>query len=151
MGAVLGTVTAVALLATVGGAMSHLDASDNFRDVASNPTAFTQPLEALPYRESVSPDGLGGYSTVIEQVGKIVSISDRTLTAASTDGTVKTYVITPRTTAVTLGTGQNRRADLHFSVDEVVSIVGTVRDGTVVATVVAEQATANGNGPPMDG
>jgi hypothetical protein len=151
MGAVLGTVTAAALLAAAGGTMSHLAASDNVRDVAPNPTVFTQPLEAFPYRESVGPDGLSGYTTVIEQVGKIVSISDRTLTAASTDGTIRTYVITPRTTAVTLGTGQNPGANLQFSVDEVVTIVGTVTDGTAVATVVAEQATANGNGPPMDG
>ena len=131
--------------------MSHSPASDKSRDVAPNPTAFSQRLETLPYREFVSPDGRGGYTTVIEQVGKVVSTSDGTLTAASTDGTVKTYVITPRTTAVTLGAGQNPGANLHFSVDEVVTIVGTVEDGSAVATVVAEQSTANGNGPPMDG
>lgn len=131
--------------------MSNLAASDNSSDVAPNPTAFTQPLAAFAYREYVSPDGRGGYTTVIEQVGKVVSISDRTLTATSTDGTVKTYAITPWTTAVTLVAGQNRTAEMSFSVDEVVSIVGTVKDGTAVATVVAEQATANGNGPPMDG
>ena len=131
--------------------MSQSPASDMPRDVAPNPTAFTQRLPTLPYREFVSPDGRGGYTTVIEQVGKVVSTSDGTLTAASTDGTVKTYVITPRTTAVTLGARQNPGANLRFSVDEVVTIVGTVKDGTAVATVVAEQATANGNGPPMDG
>jgi hypothetical protein len=131
--------------------MGHSPASDTSRDVAPNPTAFTQRLETLPYREFASSDGRGAYTTVIEQVGKVVSTSDGTLTAASTDGTVKTYVITSRTTAVTLGAGQNLGAHLRFSVDEVVTIVGTVKDGTAVATVVAEQATANGNGPPMDG
>jgi hypothetical protein len=148
--AFLRTVTAGVLVAAVGGAASHWATSDNSRDVAPASTA-TQSLRVAPFRQVVSPDGRGGYQTAVEQVGKVVAISDSSLTAASSDGTTKTYLVTPRTTAVSLGPDHNGWASAQFTVNDVVSIVGIVENGTAIATVIADQAIANGNGPPMDG
>jgi hypothetical protein len=146
----LRTVTAAVLLAAVGGAASHRATPDNSRDVAPT-TSATQSLQVAPFRQFVSPDGRGGYQTAVEQVGKVVAISDSSLTAASSDGTTKTYLMTPSTTAVSLGSDHNGWASAQFTVNDVVSIVGIVDDGTATATVIAAQAIANGNGPPMDG
>lgn len=70
---------------------------------------------------------------------------------ASADGTVRAYVITTFTTAVTVVSTESRWARAQFDVGGIVLVVGTVNDGIAVATVVAEQGTANGTGPPMDG
>jgi hypothetical protein len=152
MNRTIGAATAMVLLAAaLGGAMSSWIASYDSTAVSPDPTTFTRSLDSAPLRESVTPDGQGGYTTVVEQVGRVVSVSDSSLIVASADGTVKTYVITTETTVVTVAATESTRTRMQFEVSEIVSVVGTVEDGITVATVVANQGTANGNGPPMDG
>jgi hypothetical protein len=87
----------------------------------------------------------------VSQVGRLVAVTPTTVTAESVDGFARTYVITPETNAITAAGGAVGGAATSFAVDDEVSIVGVVRDGTVVATAVAHQQVSNLNGPPMDG
>jgi hypothetical protein len=146
MRTVLRTMSAGALLAAVGGVAGQWVTADDSRDVTPISSAFTETLHVTPLGTVASPDDRSSYT-----VGKVVAISASSLTAVSSDGTINTYRITPRTTAVTLAPANNIGAGSQFTINEIVAIVGTVNDGTVTATVIADQAMANGNGPPMDG
>ena len=87
----------------------------------------------------------------VSQVGKLVSVTPTSVTAESVDGFARTYVITPETNAITAAGSAVGAAATSFAVDDEVSIVGVLRDGTAVATAVAHQQVSNLNGPPMDG
>jgi predicted PurR-regulated permease PerM len=87
----------------------------------------------------------------VSQVGRLVAVTSTTVTAESLDGFARTYVITPETNAITAAGSAVGGAATSFAVDDEVSIVGVVRDGTAVATAVAHQQVSNLNGPPMDG
>ncbi|KAA0092695.1 hypothetical protein CIW49_28255 [Mycolicibacterium sp. P1-18] len=87
----------------------------------------------------------------VSQVGRLVAVTPTTVTAESVDGFARTYVITPETNAITAAGSAVGGAATSFAVDDQVSIVGVVRDGTAVATAVAHQQVSNLNGPPMDG
>ena len=87
----------------------------------------------------------------LSQVGRLVAVTPTTVTAESVDGFARTYVITPETNAITAAGSAVGGAATSFAVDDEVSIVGIVRDGTAVATAVAHQQVSNLNGPPMDG
>lgn len=85
----------------------------------------------------------------VSQQGRVVAVTDDSLTAQSADGSARTYALTPQTTSVTAGGGVGREA-VPFAVNDEVSIVGEVRDGAIVATAVAAHAVSNLDGPPMD-
>lgn len=87
--------------------------------------------------------------TPINQDGRIIAVTDSSVTAMGADGVARTFVVTPDTTAVT-ATGGGGTAASSFAVNDEVSIVGEVRNGTAVATALAAHAVTNLNGPPMD-
>jgi len=87
----------------------------------------------------------------VSQEGRLVAVSPTSVTAQSVDGFARTYLVTSETNAITATGSKIGAAGTTFAVNDVVSIVGVVRDGTAVATAVAEQQVSNLNGPPMDG
>jgi len=89
-------------------------------------------------------------SQSVSQDGRIVALSDTSVTAVSADGLSRTYLVTPETTAVTPQGGQAGAANVSFTVNDEVSIVGEFRNGTPVATAVAAREVSTLNGPPMD-
>jgi hypothetical protein len=87
----------------------------------------------------------------VSQEGRLVAVTPTSVTAESVDGFARTYVITSETNAITAGGSMIGGAAMSFAVDDEVSIVGIVRNGTAVATAVAAKQVSNLNGPPMDG
>jgi hypothetical protein len=87
----------------------------------------------------------------VSQEGRLVAVSPTSVTAQSVDGFARTYLVTSETNAITAKGSTIGAAGTTFAVNDVVSIVGVVRDGTAVATAVADQQVSNRNGPPMDG
>jgi hypothetical protein len=59
-------------------------------------------------------------------------------------------VFNAETNALTVHGSLIGGAGTSFAVNDEVSIVGVVRNGTAVATAVAEKQVSNLNGPPMD-
>jgi hypothetical protein len=86
----------------------------------------------------------------VSQEGKLVAVSPTSVTAQSVDGFARTYVINSETNAITERGSLIGGAGTTFEVNDEVSIVGVVRDGTAVATAVADKQVSNLNGPPMD-
>jgi hypothetical protein len=87
----------------------------------------------------------------ISQEGRLVAVSPTSMTAESADGFARTYVIDSQTNAITTKGSLIGGAATAFAVNDEVAIVGVVRDGTAVATAVAQKQVSNLNGPPMDG
>lgn len=87
----------------------------------------------------------------ISQEGRIVAVSPTSVTAESVDGFARTYVIDSQTNAITMQGSLVGGAATAFAINDEVAIVGIVRDGTAVATAVAEKQVSNLDGPPMDG
>jgi hypothetical protein len=87
----------------------------------------------------------------VSQEGRLVAVSPTSVTAQSVDGFARTYLVTSETNAITANGSKIGGAGTTFAVNDVVSIVGVVRDGTAVATAVADQSVSKLNGPPMDG
>lgn len=90
-------------------------------------------------------------SQSVSQEGRLVAVTPTSVTAQSIDGFARTYVINAETNAITEHGSLIGSAATAFEVNDEVSIVGVVRDGTVVATAVADKQVSNLNGPPMDG
>jgi hypothetical protein len=90
-------------------------------------------------------------SQSVSQEGRLVAVTPTSVTAQSVDGFARTYVVNAETNAITEHGSLIGAAGTTFAVNDVVSIVGVVRDGTAVATAVADQQVSNLNGPPMDG
>ncbi len=87
----------------------------------------------------------------VSQQGKLVAVSPTSVTAQSVDGFARTYVVNSETNAITEHGSLIGGAGTSFAVNDEVSIVGIVRDGTAVATAVADKQVSDLNGPPMDG
>ena len=79
-----------------------------------------------------------------------MAVSPTSVTAQSIDGFARTYVINSETNAITASGSLIGGTGASFAVNDEVSIVGIVRDGTAVATAVADKQVSNLNGPPMD-
>ena len=100
-------------------------------------------------RQPVGQPSVEGGATS-NQTGRVLAVSDTSMTAQSPDGIVRTYELTPATAKITddgAGTGS---APDQFAVNQVVTIVATVDQGTATATAVADQRVASGQGAPMD-
>lgn len=82
--------------------------------------------------------------------GRLIAVTDDSLTAQSPDGQIRTYAITPNTTGITDSGGQMLSTAIPFAVNDEVTIIGTQRGDSAVATVVAAKAVTDGAGPPMD-
>ena len=78
------------------------------------------------------------------------SVADDSLTAQSADVVVQTYVISPNTAGITESAGQTTSTAASFAVNDEVIVVGTHQVGTVVATAVTDQSTANPASRPME-
>ncbi len=79
----------------------------------------------------------------VSQQGTLIAVSAGSVTARSRDGITRTYVVTPQTAVIT-------RAGSQFTVNDEVDIIGTVQNGTVLATAMAHRELGHGDGPPMD-
>lgn len=134
---VIGTIAASVALGGVGAAVGvHLLGGDS-------PTASTDSDVTMRVAQQEPRS--------FSQQGTIVAINAESLTTRSPgDASVQTYRITPDTTAITTEGGQSASLDSLFAVHDTVAIVGTVRNGTIVATAVADLDAANLAGPPMD-
>ena len=87
----------------------------------------------------------------VSQEGRIVAVSANSVTARSDDGFARTYVVDAQTNAITEHGSIVGSAGSAFAVNDEVSIVGVVQNGTAIATAVADKQVSNLNGPPMDG
>ena len=88
-------------------------------------------------------------SQPVRQEGTVIAVSPGWVTARSGNGYVRTFRVTPNTTLIGHG-GRSSTAAAYFAVNDYVDIVGTIQDGTALATAVAAGDAAHGNGPPMD-
>ncbi len=79
----------------------------------------------------------------VSQEGTLIAVSAGSVTARSRDGITRTYLVTPQTAVIT-------RAGSQFTVNDEVDIIGTIQNGTALATAVAHRDLGHGNGPPMD-
>lgn len=86
----------------------------------------------------------------ISQEGTLVAVSDNSVTARGADGWDRTYVVNADTAAITGAGSQVGSAGSTFAVNDEVSIVGVMLDGTPVATAVAARSVSSLSGPPMD-
>ena len=75
----------------------------------------------------------------VTQQGTVIALGPNSLTTQSPNGLTQTYRITPSTEAIT-----------PVEVNDEVTVVGTRRDGNVVATAVAEQSAVGATGRPME-
>ncbi|OBG28770.1 hypothetical protein [Mycobacterium sp. 852002-51057_SCH5723018] len=89
-------------------------------------------------------------SQPVRQEGTVIAVSADSVTARSANGYTQTYRVTPNTTVISRGVGQPASAASHFTVNDQVDIVGTIQDGTALATAVADRGESNGDGAPMD-
>jgi hypothetical protein len=89
-------------------------------------------------------------SQPVRQEGTVIAVSADSVTARSANGYTQTYRVTPNTTVISRGGGQPASAASHFTVNDQVDIVGTIQDGTALATAVADRGVSNGEGSPMD-
>ncbi|MCV7117933.1 DUF5666 domain-containing protein [Mycobacterium nebraskense] len=88
-------------------------------------------------------------SQSVRQEGTVIAVSAGSVTARSVNGYTQTYLVTPNTTLIGHG-GQPATATPHFTVNDHVEIVGTIQDGTALATAVADRDAGHGEGSPMD-
>jgi len=86
----------------------------------------------------------------VRQEGTVIAVSADSVTARSADGFTQTYLVTPNTTLIIAGDGRSVTAASHFAINDHVDIIGTIRNGTALATTVADREATNGNGSPMD-
>jgi hypothetical protein len=86
----------------------------------------------------------------VSQLGTLVAVTPESLTARSSDGFARTYLINAQTTAITDGGSRVGSVGSAFVVNDEVSILAVIRDGTAIATTVAGRAVSDLSGPPMD-
>jgi hypothetical protein len=89
-------------------------------------------------------------SQPVSQEGAVVAATVGSVTARSANGYTQTYLVTPDTTVIAHGSGQQGTAAPHFTVNDRVVILGTIRGGRLFATTVAYRDAGNGAGTPMD-
>ncbi|MCV7090143.1 hypothetical protein [Mycobacterium interjectum] len=83
----------------------------------------------------------------VRQQGTVIAVSADSVTARSADGYTQTYLVTPNTAFIT---SRSAIAASHFAINDHVDIIGTIRNGTALATAVADRDMTNGDGSPMD-
>jgi hypothetical protein len=108
-------------------------------------------VDASPTAVREAPAPAPASPQPLRQQGRLVAVSPTSVTAESVDGFARTYLIDAETNAITEAGSTIGGAATTFKVDDVVSIVGVLRNGTAVATAVADQRVSNLDGPPMDG
>ena len=86
----------------------------------------------------------------ISQEGRLIDVTPTSVTAQGVDGVARTYLVNADTNAITVAGSRVGDTAGAFTVNDEVSIVGVVRDGTAVATAVAHREVTALNGPPMD-
>jgi len=96
-----------------------------------------------------APDAVSAPQPVSQQ-GTLVAVTPDSLTARSSDGVARTYLINAETTAITDGGSRVGSAGSSFVVNDEVSILAVIRDGKAIATTVADRAVTDLSGPPMD-
>lgn len=121
---------AVAFAAVVAALAVHI--------VGGSPTAAREATQPAVVEQPVS------------QQGRLLAVSPTSVTAQSVDGFARTYLITAQTNAITEQGSVIGGAGTTFAVNDEVSIVGVVSNGTAIATAVAGQRVSDLNGPPMD-
>ncbi|KAA0080470.1 hypothetical protein CIW52_22825 [Mycolicibacterium sp. P9-64] len=89
-------------------------------------------------------------SQPVSQQGTLVAVTPDSLTARSADGVARTYQINAQTTAITDSGSRVGAASSAFVVNDEVSILAVIHDGTAVATTVAGRDVSDLSGPPMD-
>lgn len=89
-------------------------------------------------------------SQPVRQQGTIIAVSAGSVTARSANGYTQTYLVTPNTALITRSGSQHATVTSHFAINDRVDIVGTIRNGTAMATAVADRDMTDGAGPPMD-
>ncbi len=85
----------------------------------------------------------------LSQQGRLIAVTPHSLTTQGADGSLRTFGITPNTTAIT-GSGQSGSPTSSFDVNDEVVVVGTRQGDTVVATAVADKEAVGPQGRPMD-
>jgi hypothetical protein len=103
---------------------------------------------SVPYGQG-APDAATTAQPVSQQ-GTLVAVSPDSVTARSSNGFARTYQINAETTAITGAGSRIGSAASAFDVNDEVSILGVIRDGTAIATTVAGLAVSDLSGPPMD-
>ena len=88
--------------------------------------------------------------TPVQQVGRIVAVTEDSVTTRAHDGTVMTFLITPNTNKIGTPATGNSSAATQFVPDQLVTVVGKIQNGTTVATALADDAATGPDGPPMD-
>jgi hypothetical protein len=111
-------------------------------DLAAGQQPTPVAAQQVPAADSAVPN------RTVQTVGQVVAISPESITTRNTDGTTTTFAITPATTQIN---SDGPAAGAPFSIDETVTVLGVVSNGTPVATALAEQAAADGTAAPMDG
>lgn len=89
-------------------------------------------------------------SQPVSQEGTVIAVTADSVTARSANGYTQTYRVTPDTTVISHGASQRAIGATRFTVNDRVDIVGTIEDGTALATTVADRDQGHGDGPPMD-
>lgn len=93
--------------------------------------------------------GSAPVSQPVRQEGTVIAVSADSVTARSADGYTQTYLVTPNTAFITSGQ-RSASAASRFAINDHVAIIGTIRNGTALATAVADRDVINGSGSPMD-
>jgi hypothetical protein len=86
----------------------------------------------------------------VHQQGTLIAVSAGSMTARSPNGYTPTNLVPLNIIVIGTGDGRPMTATPHFSVNDQVDIVGTIEDGTALATAVADSNAGCGDGPPMD-
>jgi hypothetical protein len=86
----------------------------------------------------------------ISQQGTVVAVSADSVTARSSNGFARTYLVNANTTAITDAGSRMGSASSAFAVNDEVSIFAVVQGGTAIATAVARRELSDLGGPPMD-
>lgn len=96
------------------------------------PDASSAAAQPAPVQRAAMPQPVTAQGTVI-------AVTSDSLTAQSPNGVTQTFAITPSTNTIT-----------PVEVNDEVTVVGTRRGSSVVATAVAEQSAVGSQGRPMD-
>jgi hypothetical protein len=101
-----------------------------------------------PHRQN-TPDAVSPPEQISQQ-GTLVAVSADSVTARSSNGFARTYLVNANTTAITDTGSRIGSASSAFAVNDEVSIFAVVQGGTAIATAVAHRELAHLGGPPMD-
>ncbi len=86
----------------------------------------------------------------LPQQGRLVAVSQDSLTAQTADGALHTFALDAQTHAITAAGSRIGSTADSFAVNDQVDIISVLRDGKPVAMTIAHRDVAALNGPPMD-